>query len=354
MTKIISESKKSLENYIMVDLKSVESNRKSSDVTPTQQTKEASRATENVHSSMYGQNRKHNSINKPVSTKYNNNVKQENVPKSTTKSFSLDHTNVTKSQETIHRTHSAKNITTIHSTNNNIKQKTQRQRPSSLLVTKDDSSKSYLRSKSMDEAKNSVKNCLLTKFNEGMSPASSLEKLTKLKERLLNTATETDNIRTNLDSDDESTPLVSDISTPSVSVGHNSAFSPQSDKFSSPEKNKTDSTEYSPISPITHGNNTTVNVSSVCNVLQGNYGTQTVHESCVGTDLSARVGLSNASSEVSLSYYLEAASKFSNSSLASVGSLPSEGSVARTFSNSSGISRQNALDTEENFKDLDN
>lgn len=311
------EIRKSTENYVMVDLRE----RKISDPQPP---KEMSRATENVHSSMYGQNRKHNCIQKP---QFNNAIKQEK----NTKSLSLDHTNISKSQEGIHRTHSAKNIT-----------KNNRPRPQSLLVTKEDASKAYLRSKSVDDgSKKNVLNCIRTKFvGESISPASSVEKLSRLKEKLLNSGVEEPS---HLDSDDESTPLVSDISTPSVSVGHNSAFSP-TDKFSLDKKS--DSTEYSPISPVSPSNNT-VNVSSVCNVVQSTGGTQTVHESCVGLEVKE---LSNASSEVSLSYYLEAPSKFSNSSLASVGSCES---ALRTISNSSGISRQNALDPEENFKDLD-
>lgn len=285
----------------MVDLKNLEHKLDT-------QTKEANRTTENIHSSMYGQNRKHSSIQKP-----NNTIKQER----TIKSLSLDHTNV-KNPEI--RGQTTKNI----SKNN--------RRPQSLLVTKEDCTKTYLRSKSVEDCKkNTVLNCIRTKFGDNVTPATSTEKINRLKEKLLTT-----NEEPNLDSDDESTPLVSDISTPSASIGHNIAFSPT-------DKNS-DSTEYSPISPASPHN--TVNISSVCNVVQS-FGT-TVHDS-IGVEVNK---LSKSSSEVSLSYYLEA-QNFSNSSLASVGSLVSEGSAVRTISNSSGISRQNALEQEENFKDLD-
>lgn len=317
----------------MIDIKKNDSKPKPSD---PHQTKEASRVTENVHSSMYGQNRKHNSINKPVSAKFNNTIyKQENGQKPA-KSLSLDHTNVSRSNDGMHRTNSAKNLA-----KSNVQKP--RSRPCSLLVTKEDTA--YVRSNSEDGTKknNSVLATIKTKFTENISPATSSEKLSRLKEKLINAGvgSEESNNRNkhNLDSDDESTPLVSDISTPSMSVGHNSAFSP-SEKYSSPEddKHKTNSTEYSPIPQSPQGNATTVSVSSVCNVL-GNFGTLTVHESSL-------VDIPDPGSDVSLSYYLEAQNKFSNSSLASMGSV---GSEVRSFSNSSGISRQNALDPEENL-----
>lgn len=327
----------------MVDIKNSESSRRSSDPF---QTKEANRTTENIHSSMYGQNRKHNSINKPVSSaKFNNAINKQDsslTGQRNMKSLSLDHTNVSRSQDNIR--HSSKNIT---SNKSNVQKP--RSRPCSLLVTKEEAP--YFRSNSEDGTKknNSVLSTIRTRFTDNLSPATSSEKLSRLKEKLINAGVGSEdsnnrnNVR-NLDSDDESTPLVSDISTPSLSAGHNTAFSPQ-DKCSSPDedKNKTDSTEYSPLPQSPQVNATTVNVSSVCNVL-GNFGSQTVHESCVGLEMP------EGGSDISLSYYLEAQNKFSNSSLASIGSL---GSDVRSFSNSSGISRQNALDPEDHLRELE-
>lgn len=287
----------------MVDLKNIE--------TRLDPQKEVNRTTENIHSSMYGQNRKHNSINKPGSGRG--------------KSLDLD---------PIHRTHSSKNLPSGNHILKNAPER-QRSRPSSLLVTKEDVSKAYLRSRSVDEPgrKNgAVLSCIRSKFSGDVTPASSVEKLARLKERLLSSGVcdgEGDGSN-RLDSDDESTPLVSDLSTPSASASHNSAFSPQSDKLStpSPDKNRTDSTEYSPVSPVRGGNSATVSVSSVCNVVPGR-----------GSPPHGLTG-----SEVSLSFYLEAANKFSNSSLASVASFASDRSGPRTVSGSSGISRQNAID----------
>lgn len=242
----------------MVDIKKSDSKNKLSEPHPP---KEVNRTTENIHSSMYGQNRKHNSINKPVSAKFNNTIINKSE-KNVNKSLSLDHTNV-RNNDSIPRTNSAKNITKL-----NVQKG--RSRPCSLLVTRDDGT--FIRSKSEDgKRNNSVLSSIKTRFTENISPATSSETLSRLKEKLIisGVGSEESNNRNkhNLDSDDESTPLVSDISTPSLSVGHNSAFSP-SDKGSSPEdeKNKTDSTEYSP-APQSPQEHSTVNVTTVCNVL---------------------------------------------------------------------------------------
>lgn len=334
---------------------------------------------DNIHSSMYGQNSKHSSINRPgLHHSDSNTLPGKNSV-----------------QENLQRTYSVKNIT---SQNVNKASKNHRQRPSSLLVDQSASSSSRnicVRSKSVDDnsnkSKNSVLTCVKMKFvNSGdtLTPTSSLEKLSKLKEKLLNASTDSRELpNSNLDSDDESTPLVSDISTPSISLGHgspskhfhNGAFSPQSNsnsnksqlspaspvesspsqQFSSPEAehkndtNLTDSTDFSPVSPIQDlvrvhstggGNAMSINDSSsyisYLSPPSSNYGRERIN--------------SATSSELSLSNYLEPSSRFyqltsisNTGSMASITSLTSDNSRRRSSSTASSLSRQNALDTED-------
>lgn len=371
---IFLEPRKSTDNsYITIDLKSLDDSQSKINVTPNH-TKEVSKNTDHIHSSMYGQNAKHNSVNRPGSLSADSQMPPTGKPSPSNENTPRQETPPTK----------IPHIT--------------RQRPSSLLVNKEEpspsssNSKICVRSKSVEDntnnkKKNSINHVKVVKLvgsGESLIATSSLEKLTKLKEKLMQVSNDNRELPTNiLDSDDESTPLVSDISTPSISLDHesptkttfrNNAFSPQScsnskspensvisspsQQFSSPEaehkndNNFTDSTDFSPISPIAQdlvkvhgvagGNTVPINSSSLDYL--------TPPQSFAANDITTS---STTSSNLSLSNYLEPArgARFDSSrigSLTSVASFTSDFGIGkRKLSNASNLSRQNAVDKEE-------
>ena len=133
-------------------------------------------------------------------------------------------------------------------------------RPSSLFVSPPSSPRPAYRSNSTDEYYgNSSSNSAtvrgastITNVNRSTStvnatdneititvpvPTTSLEKLTKLKDRLIGAASSSTNSPSKVESDDESTPLVSEVSTPSHSRSDSvfiHSFSPENSNDFSP------------------------------------------------------------------------------------------------------------------------
>lgn len=140
----------------------------------------------------------------------------------------------------LQRTNSQRSITSQRSTRSACSHKTLKRsgsnistRPSSLFISPPSSPKPAIRSKSTDErcmGKNisqkitpssvSIKRRSSSTFNDELVisvPTSSLEKLSRLKDRLIGTAPTAGSPATGGESDDESTPLVSEMSTPTHS-----------------------------------------------------------------------------------------------------------------------------------------
>ena len=139
----------------------------------------------------------------------------------------------------LQRTNSQRSITSQRSTRSTCSHKTLKRsgsnistRPSSLFISPPSSPKPAIRSKSTDErymGKNisqkttpssvSTKKRSSSTFNNEVMisvPTSSLEKLSRLKDRLIGTAPTAGSSAPG-ESDDESTPLVSEMSTPTHS-----------------------------------------------------------------------------------------------------------------------------------------
>ncbi|XP_018338042.1 PREDICTED: kinase D-interacting substrate of 220 kDa isoform X2 [Trachymyrmex septentrionalis] len=140
----------------------------------------------------------------------------------------------------LQRTNSQRSITSQRSTKSACSHKTLKRsgsnistRPSSLFISPPSSPKPAIRSKSTDErcmGNNisqkttssfvSTKRRLSSTFNDEVMisvPTSSLEKLSRLKDRLIGTAPTARSPAPGGESDDESTPLVSEMSTPTHS-----------------------------------------------------------------------------------------------------------------------------------------
>ncbi|XP_018044615.1 PREDICTED: kinase D-interacting substrate of 220 kDa isoform X1 [Atta colombica] len=140
----------------------------------------------------------------------------------------------------LQRTNSQRSITSQRSTRSTCSHKTLKRsgsnistRPSSLFISPPSSPKPAIRSKSTDErymGKNisqkttpssvSTKKRSSSTFNNEVMisvPTSSLEKLSRLKDRLIGTAPTAGSPAPGGESDDESTPLVSEMSTPTHS-----------------------------------------------------------------------------------------------------------------------------------------
>ncbi|XP_018394084.1 PREDICTED: kinase D-interacting substrate of 220 kDa [Cyphomyrmex costatus] len=140
----------------------------------------------------------------------------------------------------LQRTNSQRSITSQRSTRSACSHKTLKRsgsnistRPSSLFVSPPSSPKPAIRSKSTDEkcmgnnisqktmpSSVSIKRRSSSTFNDEVVisvPTSSLEKLSRLKDRLIGTAPTAGSPALGGESDDESTPLVSEISTPTHS-----------------------------------------------------------------------------------------------------------------------------------------
>lgn len=125
-------------------------------------------------------------------------------------------------------------------------------RPSSLFISPPPSPKPAFRSKSTDERYmgNNIPlktTSIPTKKRRSVStlndeivitmPTSSMEKLSKLKDRLIGTVSTESSPITGIESDDESTPLVSELSTPTHSQS-DSVFRHSAETSSSPSSNR--------------------------------------------------------------------------------------------------------------------
>lgn len=126
-------------------------------------------------------------------------------------------------------------------------------RPSSLFISPPPSPKPAFRSKSTDERYmgNNIPlkttSSVSTKKKRSVStlndeivitvPTSSMEKLSKLKDRLIGTVPTESSPITGVESDDESTPLVSELSTPTHSQS-DSVFRHSAETSSSPSSNR--------------------------------------------------------------------------------------------------------------------